>query len=197
VTRVAGILLAGGASRRFGGEKLAALVDGEPLFHRPLRALAEACDEVVIVLAPGAADLVLPPLGKPARFARDPMPHEGPLVGTRTGLGATEAPLAVIAAADMRGLLADLVWLVAQRTEKSRAPAVVLADADGPRPLPLGVRTEPALAVAERLVREGERRLRALVAALDAETVGPSEWSSVDPGGAWRLDVDEPGDLDR
>ena len=44
IPRPSGILLAGGASRRFGRPKVVEPFDGVPLFHRPLRALVEGLD---------------------------------------------------------------------------------------------------------------------------------------------------------
>ena len=53
VTRLTGVLLVGGASRRFGSPKALARFRGETLAERGRRLLAEACDEVVVV---GKAD---------------------------------------------------------------------------------------------------------------------------------------------
>ena len=195
MTGVGGILLAGGASTRFGREKVMEPVDGAPLFHRPLRALLGACDEVVIVLAPGTADLPLPPDTAAVRFVHDEVAHGGPLVGVRTGLAQVRAPLAAIAGADMPGLRAELLALMAQHALKSGKKAVVLGDSDWSHPLPAVVSTKAALNLAEELLRSGERRLRALVGALDALVLRERIWVAVDPTGEWRSDVDLPGDL--
>jgi molybdenum cofactor guanylyltransferase len=190
-----GILLAGGASTRFGREKVMEPVDGAPLFHRPLRALLGACEEVLIVLAPAAADLPLPPEAAAVRFVRDEVAHGGPLVGVRTGLAQIRTPLAAIAGADMPGLRAELLALMAQHALKSGKKAVVLGDSDWSHPLPAVVTTKAALDLAEELLRGGERRLRALVGALDALVLRERIWIAVDPTGEWRSDVDLPGDL--
>ena len=195
VTGLSGILLAGGASTRFGREKVVEPLDGEPLFHRPLRALLAACDEVVIVLAPGAAELPLPSNASAARFARDDVAHGGPLVGVRTGLAHVRSPLAVIAGADMPGLRAELLALMARHAVTSGRSAVVLGDSDWSRPLPAVVSTKAALDLADALLRGGERRLRELVGALDALVLPERVWAKVDPDGEWRRDVDVVGDL--
>jgi molybdopterin-guanine dinucleotide biosynthesis protein A len=195
MTGVSGILLAGGASTRFGREKVIEPVDGAPLFHRPLRALLAACDEVVIVLAPGAADLPLPLDAPAARFVRDHIAHGGPLVGVRTGLAHLRGDLAVIAGADMPGLRAELLTLMARHALKSERNAVVLGDTDWSRPLPAVVARKAALDVADQLLRGGERRLRALVGALDALVLPERIWAEADVSGEWRQDVDVPGDL--
>ncbi|MCE1195276.1 NTP transferase domain-containing protein, partial [bacterium] len=56
ILRVAAVLLAAGASTRFGSPKMLAPVGGEPLLRRVARAFVEAgFAEVAVVLAPGAA----------------------------------------------------------------------------------------------------------------------------------------------
>ena len=194
LTSAAGILLAGGASRRFGRDKLREPIDGEPLFWRPLRAL-RACDEVVIVVAPDAAEPDLPADMSRARFVRDDAPFGGPLVGCHTGLRSISDAIAVVVAGDMPGLRPEIVALLRRRLQESGASALVLSDGERARPLPLALQVAPALRAAERLLSTAERRLRALVEALDAVVLGAEEWGAADPTGDWRRDVDVPGDV--
>jgi molybdenum cofactor guanylyltransferase len=197
VTRLSGILLAGGASRRFGRPKVVEPLDGAPLFHRPLRALIDSCDEVVIVLEPDAAELQLPTGADRVRFVRDRIAYEGPLAGTRVGLQDVHRDYAVVVAADMPGLTAQLLSLMAGRALSPGRKAVVLSDDAGARPLPAVVMVAPALTLARALLESGERRLRALVEGLEPECLPKAVWAAVDPEGAWRHDVDVPGDLGR
>src|SRR3989442_1292725 len=101
---VSGILLARGASSRFGRARMVASVGGRPLFQLPLAALAAVCDEVVLVVGPDAEPPALPPSPVPIRIARDERRHEGPLVAASVGLAAVGGALALIAAGDMPGL---------------------------------------------------------------------------------------------
>ena len=194
--RPSGILLAGGASRRFGRPKLVESVDGAPLFHLPLRALIDSCDDVVIVLAPDASEPPLPEGSDRVSFARDKIAYEGPLAGTRVGLEHVRGEHVVVVAADMPGVSSKLLALMAARAT-DRENAVVLRDAQGIRPLPALLRVAPALAVARKLLESGERRLRALIEGLDPEGVPEAVWTRADAEGAWRHDVDVPGDLPR
>jgi molybdopterin-guanine dinucleotide biosynthesis protein A len=195
VSRPSGILLAGGASRRFGRPKVVEPFDGAPLFHRPLRALLDSCDEVVIVLAPEAPALPLPENSDRVSFARDPVAYEGPLAGTRVGLEHVRGAYAVLVAADMPGVRSELLSLMAERAAADRVKAIVLRDAQGPRPLPAVLMVAPALALARTLLESGERRLRALVEGLEPDGLPQDVWSGADPLGAWLRDVDLPGDL--
>jgi len=193
--RPSGILLAGGASRRFGRPKIVESLEGAPLFHRPLRALLDSCDDVVIVLAPEGAEPPLPDGSDRVSFARDSVAFEGPLAGTRVGLECVRGEYAVLVAADMPGVSSRLLSFMAERAARTRAKAVALRDADGRRPLPAVLSVAPALALARSLLESGERRLRALVEAMDPDGLPEELWSAADADGAWRRDVDVPGDL--
>lgn len=53
--RLVGLLLAGGASSRFGGNKLAALIDGVPIGLRSARTLAAVMQEILVIVPPDKA----------------------------------------------------------------------------------------------------------------------------------------------
>lgn len=195
MTRPSGILLAGGASRRFGRPKIVEPLDGAPLFHRPLRALLDSCDDVVIVLAPDTNEPPLPDDADRVRFVRDRVAHEGPLAGARVGLEHVRGEYVVLVAADMPGVSAELLSLMADRAAAIQGKAIVLRDAEGARPIPAVLRVAPALALAETLLGSGERRLRALMEALSPDELPEALWAVVDARGAWRHDVDVPKDL--
>ena len=195
MSRPSGILLAGGASRRFGRPKIVEPVDGSPLFHRPLRALLDSCDDIVIVLAPDAPEPPLPDGAERVSFARDPVAYEGPLAGTRVGLERVHAEYAVLVAGDMPGVRSELLSLMAERATATGRNAIALRDGDGTRPLPAVLRIRPALKLARSLLETGERRLRALVEGLEPDALPQDVWSGADPLGAWRRDVDLPEDL--
>jgi len=175
-------------------EHLVEPLDGAPLFHRPLRALLECCDDVVIVLAPDAPELPLPDGSDRVSFARDQVAHEGPLAGTAVGLDHVRGQRAALVAGDMPGVSARLLAFMAERAE-ARGKAVALHDGESIRPLPVVLLVATALTLARTLLGSGERRLRALVQGLEPEGLPEAEWSGVDAAGAWRQDVDLPADL--
>ena len=80
---------------------------------------------------------------------------------------------------------------IARRSTK----AVVLGDVGGARPIPPVLEVAPALRLARTLLESGERRLRALVAGLEAEEIPEAVWAAADADGAWRRDIDAPEDL--
>jgi molybdopterin-guanine dinucleotide biosynthesis protein A len=84
--RVVGLVLAGGRSVRFGGEKAVALLEGRPLLAWAAERLRTVCRTVAINVRPGTeAESVTKALGLPALYdeAGDAL---GPLAGVKVGL---------------------------------------------------------------------------------------------------------------
>ena len=195
-----GIVLAGGRSSRFGRDKLAEPIDGEPLLWRPIRALAAAgCSGVIVVIGPGSVSPPVPPELEPiVRFARDPQPFGGPLVALRAGLLASGASHVVVAAGDQPSLRPELLRLLraAAGDVPARPAAIVLVDPAGVRrPLPCALDRRLALAAADELLAGEERRLRALLDRLEVVGLEPAAWLPVDPDADWTRDIDVPDDL--
>jgi molybdopterin-guanine dinucleotide biosynthesis protein A len=195
VSKVTGVLLAGGASRRFPPNKLLHTYEGGPLFWRPLRALATACGEIVLVLAAGAAEPQLPLLGISVRVVRDPAADQGPLVALASALAGVTTDWALLIGGDMPDLKPPLLRAMVDRARSSTADAVALADKDEAWPMPAVLRVSVAGPAAARLVEAGERRLRAIVSELSTERLEEQWWSQHDPAGSWRRDIDRPTDL--
>jgi molybdopterin-guanine dinucleotide biosynthesis protein A len=195
VSDITGVLLAGGASRRFPPNKLLHTYEGGPLFWRPLRALATACGEIVLVLATGAAEPQLPLLGTSVRVVRDPAADQGPLVALASALAGVTTEWALLVGGDMPDIKPALLRGMAERARASTADVVALADKDEAWPMPALFRVSVAQPAAARLVEGGERRLRAIVSELNTERLDEQWWSQQDPAGSWRRDIDRPADL--
>ena len=61
--------------------------------------------------------------------------------------------------------------------------------------LPVALRRDAAFEVVRRLTDLGERRLGALLEALDVALIAEETWHVLDPAGDTLRDVDTPGDL--
>ena len=125
--RVAGIILAGGGSRRFGQPKLLEILDGETLIRRAVRAAREAgLDPMVVVLgADGPA--VREALGElDVQFINNPDWAEGQSSSVRAGLQmlAPNVDGAVFLLADMPLVDAGLVSALVDTYRKSLEPIV-------------------------------------------------------------------------
>jgi molybdopterin-guanine dinucleotide biosynthesis protein A len=201
---VSGIVLAGGASRRFGDDKLAATLDGRSLLERAVAALAGVASEVLVVVAPGD-DRPLPAAFRgaeavPVWRAEDPETHGGPLVGLLAGLEAAREPLAVVVGGDMPTLNADVLRTLIRalgEAEAGSAEAAVLVRHGTDHPLPAAVRNGAATQAARQLLAEGERSLVALFRTLRTYRIAEADWRPLDPAGETLRDVDTPADLKR
>jgi molybdopterin-guanine dinucleotide biosynthesis protein A len=198
VTGPLGIVLAGGASTRFGSDKVIEPFDGRPLVHHALERLAEVADEIVLVLAPDAAVAPLPPsLEGRVVVARDSVAHAGPLAGLAAGLDATTpggARIAIVVGADMPRLAPAVLQLLFATLEDEPATGAAVLEADPPATLPMAVDTDLARLAGNALLAEDRRSLHALLDALHATTIPAATWRSLDPDGHTLDDIDEPSD---
>lgn len=170
----AGVVLAGGRSRRMGTDKASLTSGGTTLLAHVLAVLADALDGPLVVV--GAADTPrTAPDPTRATVVYDPVPDRGPLQGLATGLRAVrDDPTAFVAAVDLPHLHADLVRAVV--THRVPPVEVALPVLDGrPQHLLAAYATDLADR-ADDLLARGERSVRALVAVsrvreLDAATL--------------------------
>jgi molybdopterin-guanine dinucleotide biosynthesis protein A len=191
---VTGVVLAGGASRRFGGDKLAAELSGVPLLHRAVDRIARVCGSVIVVIAPQAHEPSVPD-GIAVRFVHDEVGKEGPLRGAAAGLAATDSEWAILAGGDMPDLQPSVLTALLRFGSDREAAAAALGEGTGFRPLPCALLTEPARERAEELLSQGERSLRSLLSSLSAAVLEEETWLRLDPGRRTLHDVDEPSDL--
>lgn len=153
---VSGLILAGGASRRFGTDKARHPVEGTPMIRRVYDALAPLVTDVLVSVRP-----TTPPLPIPATPVVDRY-EAGPLAGLHAGLHVATTPWVLAVACDLPFLTRDVLGrLLAARDEEARA--VVPRTPDG-RLQPLCA-CYPASAAdtAERLIHRGSRALHALL----------------------------------
>ncbi|GEM_PF-205835 len=214
MTRVAvtGIVLAGGRGSRFGGPKLDARIDGEPLLALATRAVAEVVDEVLIA-GPASAPIAIPSIaGLQAgalRLVTDERPFEGPLVAIAGALRQATGTLVIVVGGDMPRLVPSVLRAMLERlTADERVDAVTLEPPpndqarhdQGESPptatLPLAFRVAPTLAVMADAVGSGDRSIVRLLARLRSIEVPASDWLVLDPDGRTLLDVDRPSDIE-
>jgi molybdopterin-guanine dinucleotide biosynthesis protein A len=204
---VTAIVLAGGRSSRFGGDKLAADLRGRPLLRHAIEACLRAADEVVLVLAPDAPRPTW--LGADAAFAGVVIAHDddafrGPLAGLLAGARAATGERLIVVGGDMpaldatvlRGMVERLGRQEDQEDHTSMLPvdATLLAAADVAQPLPAAL-TRDAVPALHDAWERGARSLRAALASLHVEVIPEPEWRRTDPHAATLIDIDRPSDL--
>jgi len=191
-------VLAGGASRRFGGDKLAADLAGRPVLAHAVSAVAAVASPVVLVLGPEAS---APELGVPVVLARDTEAFGGPLAGLLAGLEALAAlpggPLdtALLVGGDMPSMMAAVLERMVAVLAADPALGAVTLEVDPPSALPMAVRPSLVLPAVRSLIEADRRRLRGLLAVVLAAEVAADDWRSLDPDARTLRDVDVPADL--
>ena len=165
-----GVLLVGGASRRFGTPKALALLDGETLADRGRRILAEACDEVLVV---GKEDEL------PFDVIDDGADVRAPIAGVVAGLRAAAHDVVVFLPVDCPRITAGVLRQLGEACADAAVPQT------GPLP---GAWAKSALPLLERRLAEGPLALYRAYDALHVVEV------QVDP--ALVADVDTQADLE-
>ncbi|MEI8106093.1 MAG: molybdenum cofactor guanylyltransferase [Actinomycetes bacterium] len=157
VEPVTGILLVGGASRRFGSPKALARFGDETLAERAWRLLGEAFGERIAVGKADELDLPFPVLDDRADV-------RAPLAGIVAGLRAVRSPVAVVIPVDCPLLEpADLRLLAAACGDADAATV-----ASGPLP---GAYAQSSLPTLERCLRNGTLKIRDVLEGLDVRLV--------------------------
>lgn len=175
---VAGLVLAGGKSSRFGGDKASALLGGRPLLQWVISALDGVCDSIVVVRAVGQ---MLPGVESQAhlRVVDDEWPGKGPLAGLVSGLAATRADVCFAVSCDAPLVRPELVpWLAA----RAGGHDVVCPQVNGVlQPLCAVYRPTTCLPVFRGLVERDLLKLVAALDELDTLVVSEAEVRTVDP----------------
>ena len=100
----AGLVLAAGEGRRFGGPKAPAVIDGERLVDRAVRVLRDGgCDPIVVVLGAWVGDVPGAEVVINSEWA------EGMGSSLRAGLGALGADRVVVTLVDLPGMTAEAI----------------------------------------------------------------------------------------
>jgi molybdopterin-guanine dinucleotide biosynthesis protein A len=151
--QLTGVLLVGGASRRFGSPKALARLDGETLAERAWRVLGEACDERIAV-GKGDEELPFPVLA-------DGVAERAAIHGLVAGLRAASTDMCVVLPVDMPWFTADALRHLAAACRDAAVPQ------SGPLPGAYRKRALPALTRGELSISRAIEGLDVAVVELD------------------------------
>ena len=129
---VAGVVLAGGASRRMGGlDKAALQVGGITLLDRVLAAARPVCDPLVVVGPVRATDVA------GVAFVSEAVPGGGPVPAILAGVEAAgpECDVVLVLAVDLPLLTTGHLRRLIAALDDAGAGAAASAEEDGPNPL--------------------------------------------------------------
>ncbi len=190
----AGIVLAGGQSRRMGRDKALLPQPGtehETFVEHLTGALKPLCSEVVLVVRDASQATRYSELAN-VRIVTDRIPGVGPLMGLYSGLSAVQAPRALVTAVDMPFVQRDiLAFLLAQAADEvalvplvERVPQVLLA-----------VYPRSVLPLLEQLLHSGRRDLRALLEVAPVRYIEEAQLRAIDPTLRSFVNVNTPAEL--
>ncbi|MFW2382665.1 MAG: molybdenum cofactor guanylyltransferase [Acidimicrobiales bacterium] len=178
---VAGAVLAGGSSRRFGADKSVAQTPSGPLAGIAIRALREAAVDPVVLIgatAEASARLAVPSIP-------DRLPGEGPLAGVWTALTwASGVHRVVVVPCDMPRIDASVVRTLMKSGDNSTA---AVGSVDGEVHPIVGCWPVSWAADINELIRSGQRRMSAI---LDVGDVNVVEFGQFE-----MADADDPAEL--
>lgn len=192
-TGAAALVLCGGKTTRFGGDKAQARVGGRRVIDRVLDAVGPLCGRVIAVTSPGRPDLRLPP---GVEVVTDASPGGGPLGGIATGLLACSSPRALVVGCDLPFLNRDLLRRLLARAGEG-GDAVVPRHADGYLEPLHAVYARTCLPAMEARLAAGRLALWEVLADLDTRYVEEAQWRPLDPAGLSFFNLNAPGDLER
>jgi len=186
----AAVVLCGGKTSRFGGEKAHALVGGRRVIDRVVGAAGQVCGRVVAVTSAGKGDLRLP---EGVLVVADAFPGAGPLGGICTGLRHAATDVAVVVGCDLPFLSARLLRFLLGLVPGFGAVVPRLADG---RAQPLhAVYRRSCLAEMERHLSAGRLSIWRVLEELSTRYVGEQECRALDPDLLSFFNLNTPDDL--
>ncbi|XID95499.1 molybdenum cofactor guanylyltransferase [Paenibacillaceae bacterium WGS1546] len=193
---VTAVILAGGRGRRMGGCNKALLtLGGETIIQRQLREVSAITDDIIVVANDADFAERLSGAGV-ARVVPDRFAGAGPLAGAHAGFAAAAHPRIWLLGCDQPYASAAAVSLLLQRMDKARALAAIPRIAGKLQPLHAVYRRE-AGAVAETLLRTGERKMLIWLERLDRIDVEESELITFGLTPSFANDIDTPEQYER
>jgi molybdopterin-guanine dinucleotide biosynthesis protein A len=186
------IVLCGGKTTRFGGDKALASVGGRPVIDRVIDAVGPLCSRVIVVTSQDRPDLQLPP---GVRVVADTHPGHGPLGGICTGLRHTPTDLALVVGCDMPFLNPGVLRLMLDRL--TWFDAVVPRHGDGYLEPLHAVYTRGCLPPMEAHLASGRLALWDVLQELHARYLEEAECRPLDPELLSFFNLNSPADLKR
>jgi len=197
LSRLAAVVLAGGASRRMGTDKALLVLEGQRLVDRAVEVVGEVAMPDLVVVASGTRHLH----GMAVDQVTDEVADAGPLAGIAAGLAWCRdrgASAAVVVAVDLVWASPALLAAAAARLARvghGGLPDVVVPFVGGrAQPLHAAWRTDVAVDLA-RAVAAGRRGVIAELANLRVDRW--TGWASLDPPARFMTNVNRPQDLPR
>ncbi|MBA2396357.1 MAG: molybdenum cofactor guanylyltransferase [Ktedonobacteraceae bacterium] len=197
---VAGILLAGGSSRRMGKDKALLPIPGreQVTFIEHLTSLLTLfCSEVILVTrdedqAAKYIHHLATQEACPVHVVNDKIPAAGPLMGLYSGLGTIQASHALVVAVDMPFVHKDmLAFLLSYPLDE----AVLVPMVENIPQVLLARYPRTILPQIETCLQNGQRDLRSLLKVVPVHYIKEAQLRTIDPQLRSFVNMNMPGDL--
>jgi len=191
---VAGYVLAGGASSRFGSDKSQAVIGGRPMLGRMQDLLRSVSGQVRVVAGSGRID------SDGVSVVADRWPGQGPLCGIITALLYSgrkhETPAwNLIIGCDMPFLTRDWLAYLVERTHRSTAEVLVPRSSSGLEPLCACWKTAAGPKL-QSIFDRGIRRVTDGMRTLEMEILDETHWKRFDNAGRLFWNMNTQADYD-
>jgi molybdopterin-guanine dinucleotide biosynthesis protein A len=192
--KVAGYVMAGGASRRFGTDKALVEFDGKSLLSRICGFVQTVTGSVCVIAPRGRYSDV------DVSVVEDRWPDEGPLGGIITALKATEESGSglernLIVSCDMPFLTREWLAYLCERAQACDGDVIVPRSAHGLEPLCACWRTSAA-APLQAAFNEGVRKVADAMQHLHTEVLDEKHWKRFDSAGQLFWNMNTPQDYE-
>lgn len=162
LVEVAGLILAGGASRRFGTDKALHQIDGEAMIARVFRAMRDVAAPILISVADAARRYPVD-----AVHVVDRYPDGGPLAGIHAGLASLDVPWLLVCACDLPFVTSDVLRRM-RSFASDDVEAVVALQSDGQTQPLCAIYHRRLLPRVEAALARGNRGVRRFVESLSS-----------------------------
>jgi molybdopterin-guanine dinucleotide biosynthesis protein A len=199
---VAGIILAGGSSKRMGRDKALLPVPGQEqvtFLSHLTEMLTALCSEVVLVTrdkeqAVRYTDYLVAQEASPVRFVHDKVPSSGPLMGLYSGLSMLQASHALVTAVDMPFVRKELLaFLLSYPLDD----AILMPVVHGFPQVLLAVYPRTTLPRLETCLQRGRRDLRSILEIAPVHYIEEAQLRTVDPQLRSFVNFNTPDDLQK
>jgi molybdopterin-guanine dinucleotide biosynthesis protein A len=188
---IAGYVLAGGGSTRFGQDKALVEFEGKPMLTRMVELLRGATKSTKVVAVRGKYEAF------GVELVEDRWPGEGPLGGIITALehaaGNAGSEWNLIVSCDMPFLTREWLTFLCERAAKSEVHVVFPDSGHGPEPLCACYRTDAAVAL-RAAFESGVRKVTQGLQHVTTEVLDEADWKRFDSAGRLFWNMNTPAD---
>lgn len=174
---VVGILLAGGASRRFGEPKALYELDGKPFFQYSLDALQESAEDIVIVSQPDLIRQIQCQTTYDVILDEEQFRGDGPLAGIYSAMKHIHSEWYLVLPCDTPYIHAAIVNQLRSYTERHPDKDAIVPHVAGKKQPLIAMYNRRCLPAIEKNLKENCLKMGMLLQAVETMFIEENEWN--------------------